>query len=156
MTYRYGHLEATLAKVCTVAPQDIGAFRGKIRNFRNLGLPDLEKPGSGARVAYSLEDAVAIRLALELSWLGVKPAAIVAAFKAMNPRAISALAGRELAEPDGEETDLYWFITRGLVTSMFVGLPTIAKLAELATNSNSFAAMNVSRLAREVVAKLGK
>ena len=53
-----------------VKPKDIGAFRGRLRHLRNIGLPRLPKIGSGRAIDYSDRQALEMLLALELEDAG--------------------------------------------------------------------------------------
>lgn len=76
MTYQNGQIELALAKVCQIPATEIGALKGKLRYFRRLGIPRIEKVGSGHRANFSFLDMLKMRVAVELSNIGVKPAAI--------------------------------------------------------------------------------
>jgi hypothetical protein len=151
MTYRYGQIESALIGVCSVPPEGVGAFRARLRHLRSLGIPKIEKVGSGAWAQFSFADAVTMRLALELSNLGVKPREIVSTIDQIKPGAISALAN--LIESDGE-WDRYLFITFGVVIAMFVSIKLVLEMSTM--NVASFAAVNISKLMRELREKLPK
>ena len=72
-SYRYGHVEAALARVFSVGPDELGAFRGRLRHLRNIGVPDLPKPGSGRQIKYSRQNIIEMMLALEFEAMGVSP-----------------------------------------------------------------------------------
>jgi hypothetical protein len=71
--YRYGQVEAALATVFEVEPDEMSAFRGRLRHLRNIGCPELPKVGSGQPVEFSREAAIEMMLALELATLGIAP-----------------------------------------------------------------------------------
>jgi hypothetical protein len=71
--YRYGQVEAALAKVAELEPDEMSAFRGRLRHLRNIGCPELPKVGSGQPVEFSREAAIEMMLALELAALGIAP-----------------------------------------------------------------------------------
>jgi hypothetical protein len=77
---RYKDVETALAEVMHVKPRDMGAFRGRLRHLRNIGLPRLPKSGSGRAIDYSPRHALEILLALELENAGqtARKAAFVA------------------------------------------------------------------------------
>jgi hypothetical protein len=79
--YRYRHVEAALATVFEIKPDEIGAFRGRLRHLRNIGAPELPKPGSGQQIEYTREHVVEVMLAVELATLGVAPRHAVRAAK---------------------------------------------------------------------------
>ena len=66
MQLRYNHIEAALAELTGVKPKDMGAFRGRLRHLRNIGLPRLPNPGSGMPIAYTRPQVLEMLLALEL------------------------------------------------------------------------------------------
>jgi hypothetical protein len=70
---RYKEVESALAQVMNVRPKDIGAFRGRLRHLRNIGLPSLPKIGSGKAIDYSPRQALEMLLALELEDAGQTP-----------------------------------------------------------------------------------
>src|ERR1700722_14723633 len=63
-------VETALANVMNVKPKDIGAFRGRLRHLRNIGLPRLPKIGSGRAIDYSDRQPLEMLLALELEEAG--------------------------------------------------------------------------------------
>ncbi len=77
---RYKNVEAALAEVMHVKPTGMGAFRGRLRHLRNIGLPRLPKSGSGRSIDYSPRHALEMLLALELENAGqtAQKAALVA------------------------------------------------------------------------------
>ena len=72
-SYRDGHVEAALARVFSVEPDELGPFRGRLRHLRNIGVPDLPKPGSGRQIKYSRQNIIEMMLALEFEAMGVSP-----------------------------------------------------------------------------------
>jgi hypothetical protein len=83
-------VEAALAQVMNVKPQDLGAFRARLRHLRNIGLPRLPKIGSGKAIDYSTRHALEMLLALELEDAGQTPcysaAAVAASLIRQSPR----------------------------------------------------------------------
>ena len=77
---RYKEVEAALAEVMHIGPKRMGAFRGRLRHLRNIGLPRLPKSGSGRAIDYSSRQALEMLLALELENAGqtASKAALVA------------------------------------------------------------------------------
>ena len=73
MDLRYKHVEVALAGVCKVTPRDMGAFRARLRHLRNIGLPQLPKPGSGQHIRYGERQALEMLLALEIEKVGHSP-----------------------------------------------------------------------------------
>jgi hypothetical protein len=142
----YRQIESTLARTCRVPEADLGAFRAKLRHLRNLGIPNVEKVGSGSRAKFSRTDAIVIRLALEFAVYGVKPATTAAAVNGLKPTEIENILNppRELVGKD-----LFFLIIDGNVEGRLVTLEVIGTLANL-YSAASFAAVNMSRLARDV------
>src|SRR5438105_3638663 len=73
MDFRYGQVEAALAEVLKIPPENMGAFRARLRHLRNIGLLNLPKPGSGRSIAYSWQQAVGMLLAIQFENVGVAP-----------------------------------------------------------------------------------
>jgi hypothetical protein len=78
---RYDDVETALEEVLRIKPTGMGAFRGRLRHLRNIGLPRLPKRGSGRPIDYSPRQALEMLLALELENAGqtASKAAFVAA-----------------------------------------------------------------------------
>jgi hypothetical protein len=70
---RYKHVESALAEVMNVKPNDMGAFRARLRHLRNIGVPRLPNPGSGQPIDYSRRQALELLVALELEKVGQAP-----------------------------------------------------------------------------------
>jgi hypothetical protein len=70
---RYKHVEAVLSRIFKVSPANRGAFRARLRHLRNMGIPDLPRPGSGAQIRYTRVHLIQMIIALELSALGIAP-----------------------------------------------------------------------------------
>lgn len=70
---RYKHVETALVDVTGVQPNAIGAFRGRLRHLRNIGLPELPASGSGQHIAYSRRQALEMLIAIQLENIGHKP-----------------------------------------------------------------------------------
>jgi hypothetical protein len=66
-------IEKALADVFRVRPEQMNAFRGRLRHLRNINCPKLPKTGSGQPVFITREQAIEILIALELGTLGVAP-----------------------------------------------------------------------------------
>jgi hypothetical protein len=98
--YRYGEVEAALAETFKVNPQDLGAFRGRLRHLRNIGIPELPRPGSGKQIRYSREAAIEILLALEFSALGLPPGHFVSVAKSLV-KVFASEQGEDPRHPDG-------------------------------------------------------
>jgi hypothetical protein len=71
--FRYKHVETALVDVTRVQPEALGAFRGRIRHLRNIGLPELPDSGSGKHIAYSRRQALEMLIAIQLENIGHKP-----------------------------------------------------------------------------------
>jgi hypothetical protein len=77
---RYVDVEEALAQIMGVTPRRLGAFRAQLRHLRNIGAPNLPKPGSGRAIDYTRRHALEMLLALELQKIGqtARQAALVA------------------------------------------------------------------------------
>jgi hypothetical protein len=106
-TRRYPEIEAAIAKVQGIRPDEASAFTARIRHLRNLGLPtDAPHPGHGRAAYYCSLDALQILIALRLHRLGVSPKIIVPlAYKIMLHFWLD-----EADEMEGKLEDLYVFI----------------------------------------------
>lgn len=72
-TIRYKNVEEALTRIFKVSDDDLGAFRARLRNLRNLGIPQLPKTGSGTQIAFTRGQLIEMLIALELSRLGIPP-----------------------------------------------------------------------------------
>ena len=75
-TFGYARVESILAKVFDAEDAQRGAFRGRLKHFRKLGIPE-ENPGKGSRLQYSESDLFRLLVALELSEFNIDPNLIV-------------------------------------------------------------------------------
>ena len=65
-----------MAKVFDAEDAQRGAFRGRLKHFRKLGIP-AKNPGKGSRLQYSASDLFQLLVALELSEFNIDPNLIV-------------------------------------------------------------------------------
>jgi hypothetical protein len=70
---RYKRVEEALCRIFNVPREGLGAFRARLRNLRNMGIPNLPRTGSGTKIAYTRDQVTEILIALELSRLGIAP-----------------------------------------------------------------------------------
>jgi hypothetical protein len=75
-TFGYAQVESILAKVFDAEDAQRGAFRGRLKHFRKLGIP-AKNPGKGSRLQYSASDLFQLLIALELSEFNIDPNLIV-------------------------------------------------------------------------------
>jgi hypothetical protein len=96
MKLQFRHVENALVRLFAVDDSCLGAFKARMRHLRNLGVPNIAKPGSGERVEYTREGVVGLALALELERLGRPPreAAWLAMAWASDPEVILAATSR--------------------------------------------------------------
>jgi hypothetical protein len=149
MSYENGQVEAALARTCGIADEDRAAFRARLRHLRNLGIPKIEKVGSGKRAQFSKSDAIMMGMALELSSLGVKPRFLVhlAELAIKQPGAVD-------PPPKGEIRDVYLIISKqGHIAYTLKGMLALATQMS-SISVPSFIVMNLSGIAREVIAEL--
>jgi hypothetical protein len=145
MMYQNGQIESALARVCRIPAADLGAFKGKLRHLRSLGIPKVESVGSGYRVQFSRFDALTMRLALELSMFGVKPSAVAG----LTGDALKHLKKHD--ETTGGN-DVYFIVAEQPLGYLWVtadGLPGVANVAAKIA-ATSFVTINISRLVREM------
>ena len=74
--FEYARVERALARVYQAEHVREKAFRGRLKHFRKLGVPN-QNPGKGARVHYSASDVFQLMVCLELSEFGLDPNLIV-------------------------------------------------------------------------------
>jgi len=84
---RYKDVETALASIYSIVEDELAGFRARLRNFRNLGIPDLPKLGSGTHLSYTRDHLYQMFLALELHTLA--PPGPVAAFITENWKKLS-------------------------------------------------------------------
>lgn len=83
---RYQHIERALMRHYDVKFPDQKAFKARLRHFRNLGVPCVEKVGKGTQITYTRRNLWEILLALELNKLGVAPATAALAVSTIGDR----------------------------------------------------------------------
>jgi len=93
--FRYGQVEAALIAALGIAPENLGAFRGRLQHLRKLGVPDLPGPGSGQSLEYSRQDALEMMLAVELENIGKAPRAAAMVASSILRTSDHSSAGRE-------------------------------------------------------------
>ena len=145
MTYGNGQIETALAAACRIPAAELGAFKGKLRHLRALGIPKVEKVGSGSRVQFSRFDALTMRLALELSAFGAKPSSVAE---------LTGAALKDLRKNDETEggDDVFFIISEqppGYRWTVAAGLEGVANVASKIA-ATSFVTINISRLIRGV------
>jgi hypothetical protein len=70
-TFGYARVEPILGKVFDAEDAQRGAFRGRLKHFRKLGIP-AKNPGKGSRLQYSAPDLFQLLAALELSEFNIE------------------------------------------------------------------------------------
>ena len=146
MAYQNGQVESALARVCRIPAAELGAFKGKLRHLRNLGIPKVRRVGSGNRAKFNRSDVLTMRLALEFSTLGIKPAAVAGL----------TTKGLEHLEEHSKTVvgkDVYLIVfpahPQGYIWLTAYGIEGVAKIAEKISATN-FVTINLSRLVREM------
>jgi hypothetical protein len=71
LSYRLKHIELALAENFNVSPEDMPAFRARLRHLRNLGVPAIRASGSGKKLDYERKHAVQLLVALEMELMGM-------------------------------------------------------------------------------------
>jgi hypothetical protein len=143
--FRYKHIEAALADVLNVPQKKMGAFRARIRHLRNIGLPQLPKPGSGQQIAYTRRHALEIILALRLQDIGQAPQAAADQAQMIvrqSPHQIDLSAAHKLG-------DMYAAVQPGAMpVTLAYGRKSLAEVLDRAPVA--FSLVNVSACAREL------
>lgn len=141
-------------RICAVADGDLGAFKAKLWNLRKLGVIKSQKVGSGSRESFSINDAVALRLALELNAIGLKPTIAV---KLTQDALRYPFAFDTREEGAGRDVFLFVeflpFMAEKYWPAMAEGETEVAKRAKQ-TNAASYFVVNISCLVREMTAAL--
>jgi hypothetical protein len=99
----YRAFEEILGKLHRVAPDDSKAFRARLRILRDLGIPNVAKPGKGARVDYRFDDLWAAHLGLTFDDAGLPPLVIKEIMAAVSEFQIY----RKFLDRSKEEHDLW-------------------------------------------------
>jgi hypothetical protein len=102
---RYRDLENALVAIFRVPEEGLGAFRARIRHLRNIGVPKLEKVGSGTQLIYTRKQALEMVLAIELELSGI------------SPRLVAPLAkfgAEKFFELRGRQESVYMIVSRQL------------------------------------------
>jgi hypothetical protein len=78
--------EEALIEALGISEAGLGAFRGRLRHFATLGVPNVPKRGTGNSITYRKEDLFTTLVALALHSLGFAPttSAIIAEKAARN------------------------------------------------------------------------
>ena len=113
----YAIVETALARLHGVDPAvQRGAFRGRIKHLQKLGLPLGQRPGKGARVAYSEKQIWQLALALELSQCGIDPTVIVRLISSLWQRLIHAPL-KKASQSSNKSTDRFLVLTVDFMSS---------------------------------------
>ena len=83
---RYQQVEIALVRMHNIRDKDLKRFRARLRNLRNLGVPDLPKVGSGKQIAYTQDHLEELSLAVELMKFGLSPSHIASFLKRQTGR----------------------------------------------------------------------
>ena len=141
---RYKDVETVLAELTNVKPTDMGAFRGRLRHLRNIGLPRLPQSGSGRAIDYSPRHALAMFLALELENAGQA---------AVNAAMVAESMVRQLSHSDGG--DCYACIIKG--KAGYVMVPGRKAFLEFLNSApDAFLVINISGCVRKLNAAISR
>lgn len=77
MEFDYGQIEDFLATSHGVAPTKRAALKGRLKNFQRLSWPEGTNRGKGAKVRYTVRQALSLALALEMTQLGLSPEVLI-------------------------------------------------------------------------------
>ena len=81
--FRYGQVEAALARLHDIDESGMGAFKGVIIHLQRQGLT-AANPGRGKRIDYSLENVWLWAVCLELLQIGLDPKIAVRAVRSLQ------------------------------------------------------------------------
>ncbi len=73
--YSYKQVERALATAFNIQDHQLGAFRGRINNFKNFKIVP-SSPGTGHKIKYELSDVFTWAICLEFSQFGMDPKSI--------------------------------------------------------------------------------
>lgn len=74
ISLRHGHVQAALADLMRVKPDDMPAFQARLRHFRNIGVPSgLPEVGRGGVVDFTRRNIFELFVALEMHKAGLPP-----------------------------------------------------------------------------------
>ena len=73
VAFQYGQVEAAIAEVLGIKARGFGALRARLRHMRNIGVPELPRPGSGQKITYSKSMALEMLLTVTLERGGFTP-----------------------------------------------------------------------------------
>lgn len=73
MQYRYGQVEAALAKILVLRSAELETMRTRVRHLRKLGVPRLVGAGSGRHLEYNWRQALEMAIALQFVSVGQAP-----------------------------------------------------------------------------------
>ncbi len=148
----YGQVEAAIAAVFGMKPEDMKALKARLHYMRNIGVPEgLARPGSGQKIAYSRYQAFEMLLTVALERGGYTPR-------------VAAMAGPSITTSQAlfdplKGKDLYVFLAppeEGIAACSYCrgldGLMKDVAQAEL----DSFFALNISAFARKLNEALPK
>jgi hypothetical protein len=71
-TFGYAQVERALASLCEAENVQRTAFRGRLKHFRKLGIPQ-QQPGKGSRIRYTASDVFQLMIACEFAEFGIDP-----------------------------------------------------------------------------------
>lgn len=85
MEFGYGEIENFLAVTHGVVPTKRGALRGRLKNFQRLSWPEGTNRGKGAKVRYTVRQALSLALGLEITQLGLSPEGVIHHMRRAGP-----------------------------------------------------------------------
>jgi len=78
ITFSYAEVLDVLAEVNRIAPDQLGAFRARLRNLQSKAFPPGTNTGKGKAARYTLENLFQMVVATQLMQIGMNPERIVA------------------------------------------------------------------------------
>lgn len=125
------HVEKLLQRWHCVSDDKLPAMRARVRHFRDLGVPDVAKVGTGARTHFRKHDIAEMHFVLTLSNGDMPPSIAVDLIKRMRPCMVSMMKDPHswliIHSPDARSfqivsnDDLVKFLPRHVAT-MVIGL----------------------------------
>ena len=112
--YRYAEVEAALAKMHHIAPDAIGAFRGRIKHLQKIGVVP-SSPGRGKKISYNFGAVAVWAFCLQVAEFGVDPTVTRTFYRAVEGWLLRILLN------DREEEDQIMIFIPHLMSRWLIG-----------------------------------
>ena len=136
--FRYKEVEAALAKVHDVDPENLGALKGRIIHMQRIGI-GVASPGRGKKIEYTYEQVAVWAYCLQLSEYGLDPLAIHFYLDSTWARVLPILG------EDADEDMIFYFLPNLMSRAFVSGRGPKAKIAD-----------GIIRASNATVAEMGK